>query len=159
MGEGSEQDRIAFTHIRLGYRLEPAPGPGHGPDSVHIEPVREVLVESGDRGLADIIDTVGLAAVVADRVAVTVRDDRLHCIGRELPPGLDRVDIDEELVDLAGFDPHPASHLSISCFREATWRSRFSRRRCISAFWSGLNSWRGAVSRRRTRRSVRVYVA
>ena len=97
-----EEYRVSLVHVGLGNRLEPPPGTGHGPDCSHVQPRCHILVELRDGRFADIVEPVGLAAVVADRVAVPVRDDGFHCVGREPATCLDRVDVDEEARPPAG---------------------------------------------------------
>ena len=53
-------------------------------------------MELCNRGLADVVEPVGLAAVVADRVPVTVGNHGFHRITREPSTYLDRIDIDRK---------------------------------------------------------------
>jgi hypothetical protein len=86
-------------------------------------------VELGNRGFTDVIETVGFAAVIADRIPVSIGNDGFHCICSEPAAGLDRINIYEELIDLPRLYPGSAPHFSISCFKDATCLSRFSSRR------------------------------
>ena len=81
----------------MGNGLESAPGTGHYADCIHIQPCSDIPVESGNRGFADIVETVRFPAVIADRIPVTVRYDGLHRICSKPAAGLDGINIDEEL--------------------------------------------------------------
>jgi hypothetical protein len=77
-------------------------------------------VELGYRGFADVIETVGFAAVIADRISISVSNDGFHCISSEPATCLDGINIYEELIDLPRLYADPAPHFSISCFNDET---------------------------------------
>src|SRR5665647_2240505 len=95
MRKGGEKHRISFANIGMGNGLEPTPGTRDRPDSIQVQPCCEILVEPRYGRLADIIEPVGFAAVITDRISIAIRDDGFHCIRSEPSPCLERIDIDK----------------------------------------------------------------
>jgi hypothetical protein len=131
----SEKHRISLPDVGVSDCLEPAPGTGYYTDCIHIQPCSNFLMEPGNRRFADVIETVGFAAVIADRITIPISDDGFHRICSEPATCLNRINIYEELIDLPRFYSGSAPHFSISCFKDATCRSRFSSRRCAWVLW------------------------
>jgi len=159
VGEGGDQDRISLLHVRVCDRLEPPAGTGNDPCDVHADELREFPVEPVDGRLFDVVQPVGLPAVVAHGVPVAVRDQGLHRRGGEAAPCLDGVDVDALLLDGADLDIAGTLHGKSSRFSTPTCFSSPAMRDSTSSLSPGPSLWCGAVLRRMTRMSERMNIA
>jgi hypothetical protein len=77
-------------------------------------------MKTGYRRFVDVIEAVGLSAVITDRIPIPIGVNRVHGISCQPPPDLDGVYIDKKLIYLSCFNSGPTPHFSISCFNDET---------------------------------------
>ncbi len=156
VGKRRHDDRVALRDKRGGDRLEPPARSRHHPHRIHVQPCREVRVELRDGRVPDVVEPGRVPAVIADRVAVAERYCRLHGIGGESPARLDGIDVDVQLLDVAGIDIDCALHRISSSSMMAICRFTFSMEVAARFFCASSRSCCGAVSRSRNRMSERM---
>jgi hypothetical protein len=64
---------VAFLHNGLSYGLKSPAGTGDDPSLIHVQELGQVLVELFNGWPGDFIEPEGLSAVVAGRVAISIR--------------------------------------------------------------------------------------